>query len=67
MMELKFRLVVVSVVWVYLIAWVRCSDNFHAEKSNRLLEDCERICQDSVPTEVPADNSQVSIFLFLSL
>lgn len=60
MIELKFRLVVVSVVWVYLIAWVRCSDNFHAEKSNRLLEDCERICQDSVPTEVPADNSQQS-------
>lgn len=62
MIELKFRLILVCVVWGFSSDWAQCSNDFHEPKSNRVLDECKRLCRDPSPTEIPLEDSHVSIF-----
>ncbi|PFX32027.1 uncharacterized protein LOC111321391 [Stylophora pistillata] len=60
MLRSKFQSVLVSVVWVCFITRAQCFGNFHKEKSNRGLNDCEQRCQNYVSTEASMGNLQQS-------
>lgn len=63
MIKLKFRLVLAYLLWVYSPTWVHSSNDFHEPaQSNRVLNDCKRLCRDAKTTEVPLEDSQVGVF-----
>lgn len=58
MIQLKFRLILVCVLWVYSSHRTQCSNDFHAPKSNRVLDDCKRRCRDQKSTEVSLEDAK---------
>lgn len=58
MIELKFRLILACVLWVHSSDRALGSNDFHAPKSNRVLDECKRLCRHPKPTEVPLEDSQ---------
>ena len=63
MIKLKFRLVLAYLLWVYSSTRVHSSNDFHGPaQSNRVLNDCKRLCRDAKTTEVPLEDSQVGVF-----
>lgn len=57
-MELKFRLILVCVLWVYFPHRTQCSNGFNPPKSKRVLDDCKRLCRDQKSTKVSLEDSQ---------
>lgn len=63
MIKLKFRLVLAYLLWGYSSTRVHSSNNFHGPaQSNRVLNDCKRLCRDAKTTVVPLEDSQVGLF-----
>ena len=61
MIEVKFRLILVCLLWVHSSDRTHCSNDFDGPtQSNRVLDNCKRLCRDAKPTEVPLEDSQVS-------